>query len=91
MVVKGAHILWDQTQIDIVDDRDAAERRKFRNAHNLLSVEKIESKSQRKFQFCLGSHVYIWKAATEKKRNQWVSGLRQKKEMITAFHAFLEE
>ena len=100
MVVKGAHVLWNGTKLHIMDDRDANERGMFRNEYNLLSVEKIEpivkgSKSQRKFQFCVGSQVngrtFRWKAESEKERNRWVSGMRQRKEMLLAFHDFLEK
>merc|ERR1712083_674081 len=103
VVVKGAHILWNDKKLSIMDDRNAMERRQFRNDYNLLSLEKIEpvveddkqskSKSQRKFQFRIGTRVkerktllYVWKADSEKNRNYWVSGLRQRKELLNAFH-----
>merc|ERR1712083_22307 len=104
VVVKGAHILWNDKKISIMDDRDAMERRQFRNDYNLLSLEKIgpaagkEEGSERIFQFQIGTRVkerktlvYRWKADSEKNRNYWVSGLSQRKELLSAFQNFLED
>ena len=101
IIVKGAHILWNDTKIEIDDDRDRNQRRKFRNEYNLLSVEKIESidsRSQQKFKFQIGTNVrskktlvFIWKSDNKKSRDKWVESLQQKKELLTAFHDYLVE
>ena len=101
IIVKGAHILWNDTKIEIDDDRDRNQRRKFRNEYNLLSVEKIESidsRSQQKFKFQIGTSVrskktlvFIWKSDNKKSRDKWVESLQQKKELLTAFHDYLVE
>jgi len=103
VVVRGAFILWADRKIELTDVSDKRQRQKFNGHYNLFSISQIEavvkgSKSQRKWQFSMGqkckerqTKVFVWKAEKEKDRNDWVMGMKHRKELLNLYHGYLED
>eukprot|EP01084_Bolivina_argentea_P111026 198199_1 len=92
IVVKGAHMLWNDKQREIKNDADRRERKKFKGWIHLMTIDKIsiiESPMHTKqYKFSVKAkdvkhdntmRDYIFRCQSRKERDYWVNGLREHK------------